>query len=122
MLNKVILTGRLVRDPELRYTENGVPFTVFTLAVDRNYFDSEGERQTDFIDILTWRKLAETCSKYLKKGRLVAVDGRLQIRKTKKEEKTYINTEVVASDVQFMDSKDAFLKDEDAEEEIEASV
>lgn len=80
MLNRIVLIGRLTRDPELRYTPNGVAVTTFTLAVDRQFTNSQGERETDFINIVTWRGLAENCANYLKKGRLAAADGRLQIR------------------------------------------
>lgn len=122
MINKVILTGRLVRDPELRYSENGVAFTIFTLAVERNYTNKEGERDTDFIDILVWRKQAENCSEYLSKGSQVAVEGRLQIRKTKKGEKTYINPEVVADYVQFMDGTGGQNKKQNERKKTEAGV
>ena len=80
MLNTVILIGRLVRDPELRYTTSGAAVANFTLAVDRPFTNQQGQREADFIDIVTWRKLAETCGNHLGKGRLVAVEGRLQIR------------------------------------------
>lgn len=80
MLNRIVLIGRLTRDPELRYTPNGVAVATFTLAVDRQFTNSQGERETDFINIVTWRGLAENCANYLKKGRLAAADGRLQIR------------------------------------------
>lgn len=105
MLNRVVLIGRLVRDPELRYTSNGVPVSNFTLAVERNYTNQQGERDVDFIKIVTWRKLAETCAHHLGKGRLVAAEGRLQIRNSKSEKdgRTYVNPEVVASNVQFLD-------------------
>ncbi len=105
MLNRVILIGRLVRDPELRYTSNGVPVSNFTLAVERNYTNQQGERDVDYIKIVTWRKLAETCAHHLGKGRLVAVEGSLQIRKSQSEKdgRTYINPEVVASTVRFLD-------------------
>ncbi len=103
MLNHIILIGRLVRDPELRYTSNGTPVSNFTLAVERNYTNQQGERDVDFIKIVTWRKLAETCAHHLGKGRLVAVDGSLQIRKSEKDGRTYINPEVVANDVRFLD-------------------
>ncbi|MFP4661792.1 MAG: single-stranded DNA-binding protein [Halanaerobiales bacterium] len=103
MLNHIILIGRLVRDPEMRYTSNGTPVTNFTLAVERNYTNQQGERDVDFIDIVTWRKLAETCAHHLGKGRLVAVDGSLQIRKSENNGRTYINPEVVASTVRFLD-------------------
>lgn len=103
MLNKIILIGRLVRDPELRYTGSGTPVCNFTLAVERNYTNRDGDRDVDFIPVVTWQKLAETCAQHLGKGRLVAVDGRLQIRKSEKENRTYINPEVVAQDVRFLD-------------------
>jgi len=103
MLNHIILIGRLTRDPEMRYTGNGTAVTNFTLAVERNYTNQQGERDVDFINIVTWRKLAENCAQHLGKGRLVAVDGSLQIRKSENNGKTYINPEVVASDVRFLD-------------------
>ena len=103
MLNRITLIGRLVRDPELRYTSNGTPVSNFTLAVERNYKNRQGERDVDFIKIVTWRKLAETCAQHLGKGRMVAVEGRLQIRKSEKENRTYINPEVIADNVQFLD-------------------
>lgn len=103
MLNHIILIGRLTRDPEMRYTSNGTPVTNFTLAVERNYTNQQGERDVDFINIVTWRKLAETCAQHLGKGRLVAVDGSLQIRKSENNGRTYINPEVVANQVRFLD-------------------
>ncbi|WP_258360651.1 single-stranded DNA-binding protein [Moorella sulfitireducens] len=104
MLNRVILIGRLTRDPELRYTASGVAVTTFTLAVDRNYVNQQGERGTDFIRITVWRKLAETCANHLNKGRLVAVEGRLQTRtyETPEGQKRQV-TDVVADDVRFLD-------------------
>ena len=107
LLNHVVLIGRLVRDPELRYTTNGTAVSNFTLAVERNYTNQQGERDVDFINIVTWRKLAETCAHHLGKGRLVAVQGSLQIRKSEKDGRTYINPEVVASDVRFLDWPDS---------------
>jgi single-strand DNA-binding protein len=106
MLNRVILIGRLTRDPELRYTPAGVAVTQFTLAVDRPFSNSQTrERETDFINIVTWRQLAETCANYLRKGRLTAVEGRLQIRNYDNNEgkKVYV-TEVVADNVRFLES------------------
>lgn len=120
MINKVILTGRLVRDPELRYSEAGIPFAIFTIAVDRNYTNSDGDRETDFIDVLSWRKQAENCSEYLSKGSLAGVEGRLQIRKTQKGDKTYINPEVVAERVQFLDSLTSNKPENKKEEEVKA--
>ena len=103
MLNRVVLIGRLAQDPELRYTSNGTPVCNFTLAVERNFTNRQGEREADFIDIVAWRRLAETCAEHLGKGRMVGVDGRLQIRKSQKGERTFINPEVVAENVRFLD-------------------
>lgn len=80
MLNRVVLIGRLTKDPELRYTPSGVAVSTFTLAVDRNFKNSSGERETDFIPCVVYRQLAELCANYLAKGKLASVDGRLQIR------------------------------------------
>ncbi|MGB9840589.1 single-stranded DNA-binding protein, partial [Thermovenabulum sp.] len=80
-MNKVILIGRLTKDPELRYTPgSGVAVATFTLAVSRPFLNQKGERDTDFIPIVVWRKLAEQCASNLRKGRLVGVSGRLQVR------------------------------------------
>lgn len=104
MLNKVILIGRLTQDPELRYTPNGVPVASFSLAVDRQFTNKQGERATDFIDIVVWQKLAENCANHLGKGRLVAVDGRLQIRSYDDNQGIRRKAaEVVANDVRFLD-------------------
>lgn len=103
MLNRIVLIGRLTRDPELRYTSNGTPVCNFTLAVERNYTNGNGDRDVDFINIVTWRGLAENCARHLGKGRLVGVDGSLQIRKSEKNNRTYINPEVNADNVRFLD-------------------
>jgi single-strand DNA-binding protein len=100
MLNRVILIGRLTRDPELRYTPNGAAVCKFTLAINRKF----NREETDFIDIVVWQKLAEHCANYLGKGRLAAVEGRLQIRtyETQEGQKRKV-AEVVADDVRFLD-------------------
>lgn len=105
MLNRIVLIGRLTRDPELRYTPSGVAVTQFTLAVDRPFTNQQGAREADFINIVTWRQLAENCANYLRKGRLAAVDGRLQIRSYDNNEgrKVYV-TEVIAENVRFLES------------------
>jgi len=105
LLNHIVLIGRLVRDPELRYTSNGTPVANFTLAVERNYRNKQGETEVDYIKIVTWRKLAENVAHHLGKGRLVAVEGSLQIRKSqgKNDNRTYINPEVIANNVKFLD-------------------
>ena len=104
MLNKAILIGRLTRDPELRSTSNNISVTSFTIAVDRNFTNQQGEKETDFIPVVAWRSLAETCARYLTKGRLVAVSGRMQVRSYEGNDglKRYI-TEVVADEVQFLE-------------------
>jgi single-strand DNA-binding protein len=106
-MNHIVLIGRLTRDPELRYTPNGVAVTNFDLAVDRPTTNQAGERETDFIRIIAWQKTAELCANYLKKGRLVAVEGRLQIRSYEAQDgqKRRV-TEVVSNQVQFLDRKD----------------
>ncbi len=106
MLNRIVLIGRLTRDPDMRFTGNGIPVTNFTLAVQRNYTNQQGEREVDFINIVTWRKLAEHCAKYLAKGRLVAVDGSLQIQRYESDGRTNINPVVVADDVRFLEWAD----------------
>lgn len=103
MLNRIVLIGRLTADPVLRYTQSGVPVATFSLAVERNYTNQQGERETDFIDIVAWRRLAETCANNLNKGRLVAVDGRLQIRDYEYEGQRRRAAEVVADTVRFLD-------------------
>ena len=105
MLNVVVLIGRLVRDPELRYTPAGIPVATFPLAVDRPFTNQAGEREADFIDIVTWRKTAENCANHLSKGRLVAVRGRLQVRsyETQDGQRRRV-AEVVADDVKFLDA------------------
>jgi single-strand DNA-binding protein len=106
VLNRIVLIGRLTRDPELRYVPSGHPVASFTLAVDRPFANQQGERETDFIDIVAWRKLAEQVSQHLSKGRLVAVEGRLQIRsyETQDGQKRKVS-EVVADGVRFLDRK-----------------
>lgn len=104
MLNRIILIGRLTRDPELRYTPSGVPVASFTVAVDRPFTNQQGERETDFIDVVVWRKLADLCGQYLAKGRLVALEGRLQVRSYETQEGQRRRVaEVVADNVKFLD-------------------
>lgn len=109
MMNNIVLIGRLVRDPELRYTSSGIPVGNFTLAVERDFKNQHGIKEVDYIKIVTWRKLAEVVAAHLNKGRLVAVSGSLQINKSQdKEGRSYINPKVSADKVQFLDrgSKD----------------
>ena len=104
MLNKSILIGRLCKDPEVKYIPSGKAVTTFTLAVDRSFTNAQGEREADFIPCVVWDKLAETCGKYLSKGRLTAVSGRIQTRTYDAQDgtKRYI-TEIVADEVQFLE-------------------
>jgi single-strand DNA-binding protein len=104
VLNRIILIGRLVADPQLRYTQTGIAVANFTIAVDRPFLTQAGERETDFIDIVSWRKQAETVANHLSKGRLVAVEGRLQVRSY--DDQNGIRrkaAEVVADQVRFLD-------------------
>jgi single-strand DNA-binding protein len=106
MLNVAVLMGRLVADPELRQTPNGVSVTSFTLAVDRSYVKSGAERQTDFIDIVAWRNTAEFVCKYFRKGQLMAVQGSIQTRSyTDKEGNKRKAFEIVADNVNFAEPK-----------------
>jgi len=106
-MNKVILMGRLTKEPELRYTSaNNTAICNFTLAVDRKFSKQGEEKQSDFIPIITWTKLAEFCGKYFQKGRQVAVVGRIQTRTWDDNEgKRHYVTEVVADEAYFADSK-----------------
>lgn len=105
-LNRICLMGRLTRDPELRRTGNGTAVTSFTIAVDRDFKSQDGEKETDFIDIVAWRTTAEFASKYFSKGRMAVVTGRLQLRDwTDKEGNKRRTAEIVADNVYFGDSK-----------------
>ena len=107
MLNHIVLMGRLVKDPELRYTQSQVPVASFTVAVDRDFGGRDGgERQTDFIDCVAWRQTGEFVSKYFQKGRMIVVSGRLQSRKWQdREGNNRTSWEVSADNVYFGDSK-----------------
>lgn len=103
-MNKVILIGRLTKDPELRFTAgSGVAVTTFTLAVDRNFSNQQGEKTADFIPIVVWRKLAEVCANNLTKGQQIAVSGRIQTRSWDGNDgKKRWATEVVADEIKFL--------------------
>lgn len=106
MLNKIIVMGRLTRDPELRRTGSGTAVTSFSLAVDRDFKDQNGDKETDFIDVVAWRNTAEFVSKYFAKGRMAVVEGRLQIRDwTDKDGGKRRSAEIIAENVYFGDSK-----------------
>ena len=107
MLNRIILMGRLTRDPELRHTQTGTAVASFSLAVDRDFRNRDsGEKGVDFIDVVAWRNTAEFVSKYFTKGRMAVVEGRLQIRDwTDREGGKRRSAEVVADNIYFGDSK-----------------
>ena len=105
-MNNVVLIGRLTKDADLRYTNNGIATANFTLAVERAFSNASGEKETDFINCVVWRKPAETLSSYTKKGSKIAVRGRMQTRnyENKQGQKVYV-TEVVVEEFTFLDSK-----------------
>lgn len=107
-MNKAFLIGRLTRDPELRYSSSNAAIVNFSIAIDRQYTNNQGQRETDFINIVAFQKQAENIKKYVGKGSLVAVDGRIQTRNYEdKDGKRVYVTEVVADRVQFLDSRSA---------------
>lgn len=108
MLNRVVLVGRLTKDPEFRTTQSGVDVATFTLAVNRNFKSKNGEQQADFINCVVFRKQAENVNNYLNKGSLAGVDGRLQSRSYENAEgQRVFVTEVVCDSVQFLEPKNA---------------
>lgn len=112
MINRVVLVGRLTRDPELRYTTNGAAVASFTLAVNRQFTNSQGEREADFIDCVIWRKAAENFVNFTKKGSLVGIDGRIQTRnyENKQGQRVYV-TEVVVDNFSLLESRNANSSD-----------
>ncbi len=121
-MNKIILIGRLTKDPELTTTTSGVSVCRMSLAVPRRFTNSEGERETDFFNIVVWRALGETCHKFLKKGSQTAIIGNVQNRSYDAPDgtKRYV-TEVVAEEVEFLGSRNSDnneMKKEDASEEV----
>ncbi|MDX8045430.1 single-stranded DNA-binding protein [Gracilibacillus sp. S3-1-1] len=106
MLNRVVLVGRLTRDPDLRYTPNGVAVANFTIASNRPFTNQQGQREADFINCVVWRRQAENLANYMNKGSLIGVDGRIQTRSFDDQEgKRVFITEVLAESIQFLESK-----------------
>ncbi len=106
MLNKVFIMGRLTKNPELRRTNSGTAVTSFTLAVDRDFKNADGTKETDFVDCVAWRSTAEFAAKYFTKGRMAVVEGRLQMREWQdKDGNKRRNAEVIADNVYFGDSR-----------------
>jgi len=128
MFNKVVLIGRLTKDPELRYTNNNIPVCSFTLAVNRPFASNNQDRNADFFNCVAWRKQAENISRYVSKGSMVAIDGRLQTRDYMDEKinaRRYI-TEVVCDSVTFLDTKSqrndnnpSYKEKQEQEEEVD---
>lgn len=102
MINRIVLVGRLVADPELRTTQTGVQVCRFRLAVERNYKADDGNRKTDFFAVIAWNKLAELCQQYLQKGSMAGVDGTLQMNQWEKDGEKRTSYEVNADNVQFI--------------------
>ena len=108
MVNRVVLVGRLTKDPELRYSSSNIPMLYFSVAVNRTFTDQNGQRQADFINCVAFRKQAENMARFLGRGSLVSVEGRIQTRNYQgKDGNTVYVTEVVAETVQFLESKNS---------------
>lgn len=106
-MNRVMLVGRLTTKPELRYTGANLPYSRFSVAVNRTFTNSQGQREADFINVVVWRKQAENVCNFLDKGSLVSVEGRLQTSSYEVNGEKRYRTEVVADSVQFLESKNA---------------
>lgn len=105
-MNKVFLIGNLTKNPELSHTTNDIPYCRMTIAVNRNYTNQDGERVTDFFNIIAWRGLAETCDKYLSKGKKISVIGSLQTRQYEHNGEKRWLTEIVAEEIEFLSPKE----------------
>jgi single-strand DNA-binding protein len=105
MMNRVILVGRITKDPEVKQTQTNIPVVSFTLAVNRQFTDAQGEKQADFIQCVVWRKQAENLARFVKKGALLGVEGRIQTRQYEAENGTRYITEVLCDSIQFLESK-----------------
>lgn len=114
MINRVVLVGRLTKDPDLRYTPSGAAVARFTLAVNRTFTNGQGEKEADFINCTVWRKQAENTANFLKKGSLAGVEGRIQTGSYEGQDgKRVYTTEVVADSVQFLEPKNSTRQTED---------
>ena len=120
MLNKITVMGRMTKDPELRRTQSGTAVASFTIAVERDYKPEGGEKETDFLDVVAWRKTAEFVCRYFAKGRMAVIDGRLQTRKwTDKNGGNRVAVEIIADSVYFGDSKKSVPDGENEPVELE---
>ncbi|MGB0202712.1 MAG: single-stranded DNA-binding protein [Acholeplasmataceae bacterium] len=114
MMNRVILVGRITKDPELKKTAQDISVINFTIAVNRNYTDQQGEKQADFISCVVWRRQAENVAKYVSKGMLLGVEGRIQTRQYESETGMKYITEVLCDSVQFLENKSSNQSFEDS--------
>jgi single-strand DNA-binding protein len=114
MMNRVILVGRITKDPELKKTAQDIAVINFTIAVNRNYTDQQGEKQADFISCVVWRRQAENVAKYVSKGMLLGVEGRIQTRQYESETGMKYITEVLCDSVQFLENKSSNQSFEDS--------
>lgn len=106
MINRVVLVGRLTKDPELRYTPSGVPMTRFTVAVNRTFSNQQGEREADFIGCIAWRKQAENLANFMRKGSLIGVEGRIQTGSFEGQDgKRVYTSDVIADGIQFLEPR-----------------
>lgn len=122
MINRVVLVGRLTKDPDLRYTPSGDAVTKFTLAVNRNFSNARGEKEADFINCTVWRKQAENAANFLKKGSLAGVEGRIQTGSYDGQDgKRVYTTEVVADSVQFLEPKSGGQQNQQSQNDAPAS-
>ncbi|MER2254687.1 MAG: single-stranded DNA-binding protein [Priestia megaterium] len=108
MINRVVLVGRLTKDPELRYTPSGVPMARFTIAVNRTFSNEQGEREADFIGCIAWRKQAENLANFMKKGSLIGVEGRIQTGSFEGQDgKRVYTTDVISDSIQFLEKSNS---------------
>lgn len=121
MINNVVLVGRLTKDPELRYTPNGIAVARFTLAVNRAFSNHEGQREADFINCVVWRKPAENVANFLKKGSLAGVEGRIQTGSYEGQDgKRMYTTDIVAESVQFLEPRNTQHRGEQSYQQNQA--
>ena len=119
MINSVVLVGRITKDPELKTTQSNIPVVTFTIAVNRQYATENGEREADFIQCVVWRKQAENMAKYVSKGDMLGVMGRIQTRQYEADNGMRYITEVVCDSVQFLENKQEEKQEQSKEEKDE---
>ncbi|MCD8524534.1 MAG: single-stranded DNA-binding protein [Gammaproteobacteria bacterium] len=112
MINRVILVGRITKDPELKMTQANIPVVTFTLAVNRQFSNADGDREADFISCVVWRKQAENMRQYVHKGDMLGVEGRIQTRQYDTDNGMRYVTEIVCDSVQFLESKQEWNNEE----------